>query len=104
MAEEVAEPVLEEMQKLKVRSLAHSHERRRRERSHGGAARGEGMLAESRVNCEADGRAGSAGGGKTGGALNVTVVYAEKAAVQVSPPEAPVSAPAALIEANACPR
>ena len=42
--------------------------------------------------------------GETGGALNVTVVYAEKAAVQVSPPEAPVSAPAALIEANACPR
>jgi len=40
--------------------------------------------------------------GETGGALNVTVVYAEKAAVQVSPPEAPVSVPAALIEANAC--
>jgi hypothetical protein len=43
-----------------------------------------------------------AAGEETGGSLNVTVVYAEKAAVQVSLPEAPVSAPAALLEANAC--
>ena len=57
MAEEVAEPVWEEMQKLKVRSLAHSQERRRRERPYDGALCCQGMPAESGVDCEADGRA-----------------------------------------------
>ena len=104
MAEEVAEPVLVEMRKLNARSL------RTLKSAEDAKDYSVALCAvrECRRNLELiakltgelDPRA--AGEETGGGALQVTVIYSE-AAIQVSPPEAPVSAPAALLEA-ACPR
>ena len=105
MAEEVAEPVLVEMRKLNVRSLR-ILKSAEEAKDHAVALH---AVRECRRNLELIAKLTGeldprAAGEEMGGSLNVTVVYAEKAAVQVSLPEAPVSAPAALLEANACPR
>ena|SRR6516164_7481935 len=104
MAEEVAEPVLVEMRKLNVRSLRilKSAEDAKDHTTALSAVREcrRNLELIAKLTGELDPRA--AGEETGGGALQVTVIYSE-AAIQVSPPEAPVSAPAALLEA-ACPR
>ena len=105
MAEEVAEPVLVEMRRLNQRSLkilkAAEEAKDHTLALHAVRECRRNLELIAKLTGELDPRA--AGEETGGGALQVTVIYSEKAAVQVSPPEAPVSAPAALLEA-ACPR
>ena len=104
-AAEIGEPVLVEMRRLNQRSLkilkAAEEAKDHTLALHAVRECRRNLELIAKLTGELDPRA--AGEETGGGALQVTVIYSEKAAVQVSPPEAPVSAPAALLEA-ACPR
>jgi len=102
-AAEIGEPVLVEMRKLNARSLkilkAAEEAKDHSVALHAVRECRRNLELIAKLTGELDPRAA---GEEMGGSLNVTVVYAEKAAVQVSLPEAPVVAPPALLEANAC--